>query len=139
MTARLVIAGALLVVAAITAFVLERTRARRLAPLRPRGELHQVNRADFERPDAPWLLLLFTSRDCGGCDAMAARVAPLESPTVAVARCEYHDDRALHERYEIDSVPYLVVVDADGVVRASFLGTASAESIWDTVHELTAK
>jgi hypothetical protein len=135
---RLAIAGALLIVAIVVALALERRRRATLRPFRSASELQHVQRADFPRPDAPWLALLFTSTDCDGCGPMAQRVAPLESEQLAVAVCEYHDQRELHARYQIDSVPYLVVVDHDGVVRASFLGTAGRDEIWTKVHALTA-
>ena len=38
---------------------------------------------------------------------------------MAVTVCEYHDDRALHERYAIDAVPMLLVADDDEAVRLS--------------------
>jgi hypothetical protein len=34
-----------------------------------------------------------------------------------------------HRRYEIDAVPILVVVDRDGVVRASFAGAVTANEL----------
>jgi hypothetical protein len=134
---RLVVAAVLLAVAGAVALVLERRRRAALQPFRSTTELTHVHRDDFPRGDVPWLALLFTSRDCAGCEPMAARLAPLESPTLAVVVCEFHDQRALHERYRIDSVPYLVVADADGAVRASFLGTATSDEIWTTIHSLT--
>lgn len=137
MVVRLAIAGALLVVAVVVALVLERRRRAALRPFRSATELTHVHRADFARPDAPWLALLFTSTDCDGCRPMAQRIAPLESDRIAVAVCEFHDQRALHARYQIDSVPYLVIADRDGVVRASFLGTATSDDVWTTVHALT--
>ncbi len=133
---RLGIAAALLVIAAVVAWVMDRRRREIPAPFRSAADLHQVRRDDFARPDAPWLVLLFTSRDCAGCEPMTARIAPLESSTVAVAVCEYHDDKALHQRYEIDGVPYLVMADAEGVVRASFLGTVSTDELWTRVNAL---
>jgi hypothetical protein len=135
--ARLLIAAVLLVIAALAAWVLEARRRRARHPVRVGSELTSVHRADFARPDAPWLALLFTSRDCAGCEPMRARLAPLESDRLAVDVCEYHDQRGLHERYAIDSVPYLVLADADGVVRASFLGTVSADELWTQIHTLT--
>jgi hypothetical protein len=134
---RLAIAAVLLVVAVVVALVLERRRHAALRPFRSATDLQHVHRADFARPDAPWLALLFTSTDCDGCGPMADRIAPLESDRLAVAVCEYHQQRALHDRYQIDSVPYLVIADHDGIVRASFLGTASSDDIWTTVHALT--
>jgi hypothetical protein len=44
--------------------------------------------------------------------------------------------RDLHDRYRIDGVPTTVIADADGVVRASFLGPATATDVWAAVAEL---
>lgn len=137
MAVRLGIAAVLVAIAAIVAYALEVRRRRTRHPLRVGTELTSVQRADFARPDAPWLALLFTSRECAGCEPMRARLAPLASDRVAVDVCEFHDQRALHARYAVDSVPYLVVVDADGVVRTSFVGTVPAEELWTRIHALT--
>ncbi|MBA3604967.1 MAG: hypothetical protein H0W46_03145, partial [Acidimicrobiia bacterium] len=45
----------------------------------------------------------------------------------------YGAARPLHARYRIDSVPLLVIADASGVVRRSFLGPVSATDLWAAV------
>ena len=89
-------------------------------------------------PDAPWLVVVFSSHTCDGCVSMAQKVAPLESTDVATCEVEYSNDRALHERYGIDAVPLVVMADADGVVRRSFLGVVGATELWDAMAELRA-
>jgi hypothetical protein len=42
----------------------------------------------------------------------------------------------LHERYGIEAVPIILVADADGVVRASFVGPPTATDLWGTIAEL---
>ena len=69
---------------------------------------------------------------------MAQKVAPLESADVATCEVEYGAARALHERYNIDAVPLVVMADADGVVRRSFLGVVGATELWDAMAELRA-
>jgi hypothetical protein len=132
---RLVVAAALLLVALIVAW---RLRAKPPAdPVRPAGDVpRQLHRDDFERPDAPWLVALFSSAACDSCSAMAAKVAVLESAEVVVCTVEYPAARALHERYRIESVPLVVVADADGVTRGAFLGPTSATDLWAAVAEL---
>ena len=49
---------------------------------------------------------------------------------------EFTASRRLHERYGIDAVPMVVVADADGVVRASFIGPMSATDLWAAVAEV---
>ena len=74
----------------------------------------QVDRADFARPDAPWLVAVFTSATCSTCAGVWERAQPLASDAVAVQEVEHGRDRALHDRYGIDAVPATLVVDADG-------------------------
>jgi hypothetical protein len=55
---------------------------------------------------------------------------------VAVEEAEVTARRDLHDRYGIDAVPTLVVADADGVVRASFVGPVTATDLWAAVAEV---
>ena len=98
----------------------------------------QLRRGDFPRPDAPWLVALFSSTTCGSCPDLAAKIAPLDSPQVAVAEITYQDDRELHDRYDISAVPMVVVADDEGVVKAAFVGPTSATDIWAALAELRA-
>ena len=139
MAIRIGIAAALVAAAVVVAAIVERrnrTGQPGAVPFTADGYgVHQVVRSDFARPDAPWLVVLFSSVDCGGCVEMAAKIAVLESDSVAVVVCEYTANRALHERYAVDAVPLVVVADTDGVVRKSFLGSATATDLWAAVAE----
>jgi hypothetical protein len=117
------------------AWFLERRRAgSRGAPVRdPYPVPRQLTRADFERPDAPWLVVLFSSTTCDGCEAVRARVAVLASPDVAVTDVSWQADRDLHERYGVSGVPMTLVVDAEGVVRRAFVGAVTATHLWAAV------
>ena len=90
----------------------------------------QLDRADFARSDAPWLVVAFTSSSCNTCADIERKVKVLESPPVAVHVAEYVADRALHTKYSIDAVPAVVIADDLGVVRAAFLGPVSATDLW---------
>ena len=67
---------------------------------------------------------------------MAEKVAVLESVDVAV--CDITDERQrdVHQRYGIAGIPTTVIADADGVVRAAFVGSATATDLWAAVAEL---
>jgi hypothetical protein len=133
--ARLVLAALLAIAAGIVAWRL-RDRAEP-DPVRAAGEVpRQIHRADFPRADAPWLVALFSSASCLSCEAMAAKVAVLDSRDVATCELEFVAHRVLHERYAIDSVPLVIVADADGVTRAAFLGPTSATDLWAALAEL---
>jgi hypothetical protein len=132
---RIVLAVALAGVALAVAAVLRR-RQRPAGPIRTGYALPgQVDRADFERPDAPWLVAVFTSATCTSCAGVWERAQPLASNAVVVQELEHARDRALHERYAIDAVPATLVVDGDGVVVASFIGPVTATDLWAAVAE----
>jgi len=132
---RLVVAAAFVAVAVAVALLLRRRRPD--APTQPTWTVPaQLDRHDFARPEAPWLVVLFTSSTCGSCADLIAKAAALESDTVAVHDVEFVACRDLHERYAIDAVPTVVIADADGVVQGSFVGPVTAADLWATVAEL---
>jgi hypothetical protein len=50
--------------------------------------------------------------------------------SAAVHIAEFSEQRAVHEKYAIDAVPAVLMVDMQGVVHASFLGPVSATDLW---------
>ena len=138
MTARLALAAALIVVAAVIAWVLDRRR-RPAPPAQGSATVpRQLDRDDFPEPAAPWLVVLWSSRTCESCRGLFGKIAPLASADVAVAEVEYQTDPDLHARYAIDAAPITIVVDAEGVTRASFAGAFDAVELWATVADLRA-
>ena len=131
----MIVAGVLVAVAVVIALLLERRRPD--APTTPSWSVpSQLDRADFTRPEAPWLVAVFTSATCDSCAGTAAKASILASREVAVQEIEVVDRRDLHRRYAVDAVPTLVVADALGVVRASFVGQPTATDLWAAVAEL---
>lgn len=131
----LVVAVAVVVVVAVAALVLRR-RQRPDAPTQPAWQApSQLDRHDFDRPDAPWLVAVFTSATCHVCDDVVRKARVLESSEVAVQEVEYSTSRDLQARYRIAAVPTLVVADGAGVVRTSFLGPVTATDLWCAVAE----
>ena len=133
---RLIIAAAFIVVAVIVATVMQRRRPD--APTQPTSWTvpAQVDRADFHRPDAEWLVAVFTSATCDSCAGVKGKVALLESLAVATHDLEAVADKALHDRYGIDAVPTLIIADRAGVVCASFIGPVTAADLWATMADL---
>jgi hypothetical protein len=134
---QLLLAAGLIVVVAVAAYVLRR-RGRVDAPTQPANWAvpAQLDRADFGEPAAPWLVVTFTSATCHTCESVKAKAAVLASREVAVIDAEYNARRDLHDRYAIQAVPALVIADADGVVRASFLGPVTATDLWAAYAEV---
>ena len=95
----------------------------------------QVDRADFVRPEAPWLVAVFTSSTCTSCAGVWELAQPLESEAVAVQEVEVGASKDLHDRYGIEAVPAALVVDAEGVVVRTFLGPVTATDLWAAVAE----
>jgi hypothetical protein len=129
---RVLVAAAIVVVAVVVAVIARRRRPD--APTQPgRRVPAQLDRADFDRPDAPWLVAVFTSATCHTCADVVAKAEVLASDDVAVAHAEWQLRKDLHERYGIDGVPLLVIADRAGVVRRSFAGQVSATDLWAAV------
>ncbi|MEI2640538.1 MAG: hypothetical protein V9F03_16320 [Microthrixaceae bacterium] len=95
-----------------------------------------LNREDFARPDAPWLVAVFTSATCSTCSDVWVKAKALNSPQVEVQQIEESADEELHRRYDIRAVPIVAIADADGRVRASYLGPVSATHLWAGLAEL---
>lgn len=95
-----------------------------------------LDRSEFHRPDAPWLLALFSSSTCATCAGVWERTEVLASDQVAVQNLDYQTDAELHRRYGIDGVPTLVIADQDGTVRQAFLGPVTATDLWSALAEL---
>ncbi len=133
---RIVLVVGAVLVAALVAAVLGRR------PDRPASNTHNVprllDRLDFDRPEAPWLVAVFTSATCNTCAGVLARARPLESADVAVQELEVGAAIAIHERYKIDAVPTLVIADTEGEVQRAFLGPVSTTELWAALAEARA-
>ena len=126
---RFVIVGVVVVVALLANLWQRRRRVD--APTQGASEIpSQIDRSDFVRPDAPWIVLAFTSATCQTCSDIERKVRVLETSSVAIQILEFTAERELHKRYKIDAVPAVLMADASGVVQANFLGPVSATDLW---------
>ena len=132
---RYVFVVAAVVVAVLVGWVAQRRRPD--APVRTGWNVpQQLDRADFTRPNAPYLVAAFTSATCDTCREIVTKISVLDSDSVVVQEVEYGRDRALHDRYAIDAVPVVLMADAGGIVQRSFLGPTSAADLWAALAEL---
>lgn len=121
--------------AVILALVVERRRPD--APTQGEWPVpRQLDRADFDRVDAPWLVAVFSAATCDSCATVLKKSAVLASSEVAVQDVEVGARGDLHKRYGIEAVPTIVLADTEGVVRASFVGEPSATDLWAAVAEV---
>jgi hypothetical protein len=134
---RVLLAVGIVVVVAVIAFLFERRRPE--PPTQPRWATpSQLDRDDFIRPDCPWLVAVFTSGTCDSCAGVLTKAQVLASADVAVQDVEVSASPYLHRRYQVEAVPIIVVADTEGVVRASFVGPATATDLWAAVAEARA-
>jgi hypothetical protein len=134
MAGRLAIGVVILVIVLAIAWLMRRRK-----PEAPPRDVYpvprQLDRADFPRPDAPWLVALFSSTVCDSCRGLPPKLAALESSAVATCEIEASKRGDLHRRYEISAIPMTVVADAEGVVRRAFVGAFTATDLWAAVAE----
>ncbi len=135
---RLALVVALAAAALVVAWLVQR-RQQSDAPVRTGYRVPaQLDRADFDRPDAPWIVVVFTSATCSTCAGVWEKAVHLGSDEVAVQEAEYGARRDLHDRYRIDAVPTVLVADAEGVVVRSFVGPVTATDLWAAVAQARA-
>jgi hypothetical protein len=128
---RLLLAVAVVVVVALVAEVVRRRRVTD-PPTQPRYEIPaQLDRSDFD--GSGWLVAVFTSATCSTCADVVRKAEVLRSDEVTVANVPFQERKPLHERYDIDAVPCLVIADGDGIVHAGFVGPVTATDLWAAI------
>ncbi len=134
---QLLIVVVLVAVAVVVALVLQRRSAPDAPEQGPSWAVPtQLDRNDFARPDAPWLVAVFSSSTCLACAGTWQKAEILESAEVAVQSLDSIADKAVHDRYRIDAVPMVLLADAGGAVRRSFVGEPTATDLWAAVAQL---
>lgn len=124
-----------LLAVAVAAVIRARTASD--APTRPGWAVpDNVDRRDLDHPEKPWMVAVFSSSTCTACRATWEKARVLESDEVAVQDIDSVRDVRLHERYGVDAVPLLLLLDARGDVRAHHLGEPSTSELWSTMAAL---
>jgi len=95
-----------------------------------------VDRNDFARAEAPFAVLAFTSSTCMACQDVWEKASVLESGAVGVQRIDSIERKDLHDRYGIDAVPMILLVDQVGAVKHNFIGPTTAADLWSAVAEM---
>ena len=134
---RLALAVVLIAVAAGVAWWLRRRQPQ--PPTQSHYEVPtQLDRNDFDAPDRPWLVVVFSSTTCPTCFEAVAKAEVLVCDEVAVQNVSYQHRRDLHRRYGVEAAPTTVLANRDGVVQAAFVGVPSATDLWAAVAEARA-
>lgn len=130
---RLLLAVAIMAVAVVAAQLVRRRR-RADPPTQARHQVpFQLDRSDFDGDG--WLVAVFSSDTCSTCVDVIRKAEVARCDEVAVQTVSFQHRRDLHERYEIDAVPCLVVADPAGVVHAGFLGPVTATDLWAAIAD----
>ena len=134
---RLALALVLIAAAVVVAWWLRRRQPQ--APTQSHYRVPtQLDRNDFDGVGAPWLVVVFSSTTCHTCAEATAKASVVACDDVVVQDVSYQDRKDLHKRYRIDAAPTTVLADADGVVRAAFVGAPTATDLWAAVAEARA-
>lgn len=128
--ATVLVAVGLMVVAVVVALVIQARTDR--TPARGRWPVPtQIHAADLPG-GRDVAVLLFSSATCDTCEQVRGVLAELREDlrdAVGVADVSVQDQPAIHERYGVEAVPTLVVADAAGVVRASWVGPVRVDEL----------
>ena len=122
-------AAALAVVALVAAWLIQRRKPDAPTNGASYHVPNQIDRADFLRPDIDQIVVVFSSATCHVCAEIVDTAMTFASRLVAVHNVEFTIDKALHERYEIDAVPTVLVANQSGVVTSAFTGLVQERSL----------
>jgi len=90
----------------------------------------QIDRSDFPTAQHQWMVAVFTSETCHVCADMLGKAHVVASNSVSVVELEYSAFKDLHSKYNIETVPTIIVTDDRGVVHKSFIRPVSATDLW---------
>lgn len=125
---RLILLVVLAAVAMVMAYLLQRRRPD--PPSAPSYRApRQLDRADFDKPGHPVMVVVFASSTCTTCPEVWVDVERCSSSTVATQYVTVQDDPTLHKRYRVDGVPTTVVADHEGVVLHAFFGPVDPDEL----------
>ncbi len=81
-------------------------------------------------------MTVFASSTCLACRGTWEKAELLRSDVVAVQELDSIEAKHLHDRYGVDAVPMVLIADATGAVRRSFVGEPTATDLWAALAEL---
>ena len=93
-----------------------------------------LSREDFGFLKEPWLVVIFSSASCETCKPVVTESMKLTSLGIAIQEITAETNRDLHEKYDIDAVPMLLLVDKFGVVRSSHLGPDNFDDVKKSIE-----
>ncbi len=134
---RILVLVVLAAVAVVVATLLQRRRPD--PPSAPSYRApRQLDRADFDEPEEPVLIAVFSSTTCSTCPEVWSEVTSRRRSGLVAQDIAIQDDDSLHRRYKIDGVPTTVVADQAGVVHAAFFGPFAPEELDQAIADIEA-
>ena len=99
------------------------------------GQLDPSARERLGVPHGRELLLLFTAPTCTTCDAARAVLTDVAGrrPNLALAEASVDDELSLARQHGVLRAPTVLLVGADGGVRARFAGVPAPDALGELV------
>ena len=92
------------------------------SPSVPKSSLPiQVDRNDFNMPDMKWLLVFFSSESCSSCIQVREILSEIPLNSIHIQEVSFPQEKNLHTRYAINSVPIVLIANLEGVVILSLI------------------
>ena len=93
-----------------------------------------LSREDFNFLNEPWLVVIFSSESCETCKPVVTEGMKLTSLGVAIQEVTAETNKGLHEKYDIDAVPMLLLLDKFGVERSSYLRPSDFDEVKKSIE-----
>ena len=107
------------------------------SPSVPKSSLPiQVDRNDFEMPGMKWLLVFFSSESCSSCIQVREILSDIPLNSIHIQEVSFPQEKNLHTRYAINSVPIVLIANLEGVVTWSYAGVPPNDLIENLISTL---
>ena len=107
------------------------------SPSVPKSSLPiQVDRNDFNMPGMKWLLVLFSSESCSSCIQVREILSEIPLNSIHIQEVSFPQEKNLHTRYAINSVPIVLIANLEGVVIWSYAGVPPKDLIENLISTL---
>ena len=107
------------------------------SPSVPKSSLPiQVDRNDFEMPGMKWLLVFFSSESCSSCIQVREILSDIPLNSIHIQEVSFPQEKNLHTRYAINSVPIVLIANLEGVVIWSYAGVPPKDLIENLISTL---
>ncbi|MBF82545.1 MAG: hypothetical protein CL522_03995 [Actinobacteria bacterium] len=107
------------------------------SPSVPKSSLPiQVDRNDFDKPDKEWLLVFFSSESCSSCIQVREVLKDITLNSIHIQEVNFPQEKNLHTRYAIDSVPIVLIANSEGVIIWSYAGVPPNDLVENLISTL---